>query len=101
MDPFGFRRHVLAQAAFAPLLAGVTIVPLIVGAMVELIARGVVGGALAERTGRRIIEDLRDHVITCGCGCDRLRPGDVVIAMGSPVRIGRLEDAFVRAEPVA
>jgi voltage-gated potassium channel len=50
------------------LLAGVAIFLYIAGAVVELITRGVVGGALAERKRRRIIEELEDHVIICGFG---------------------------------
>ena len=50
------------------LLAGVVIFLYIAGAVVELITRGVVGGALAERKRRRTIEELENHVIICGFG---------------------------------
>jgi voltage-gated potassium channel len=50
------------------LLAGVVIFLYIAGAVVELITRGVLGGAFAERRRRRMIENLDDHVIICGFG---------------------------------
>src|SRR5207253_9150283 len=50
------------------LVAGVTIFLYVSGAIVELIARGLLGGAWAERRRRRIIESLRDHYIVCGYG---------------------------------
>ena len=50
------------------LLAGVVIFLYIAGAVVELITRGIVGGALAERRRRRTIEEIGNHVIVCGFG---------------------------------
>jgi voltage-gated potassium channel len=50
------------------LLAGVAIFLYVAGAIVELIARGVLTGAWAERRRRRMIERLRDHYIICGYG---------------------------------
>src|SRR5919201_937039 len=35
---------------------------------VEMLARGILEGALAERRRRRVIERLRDHYIICGYG---------------------------------
>jgi voltage-gated potassium channel len=40
----------------------------VAGALVELIAGGVIEGRWAERRRRRIIESLRDHYIICGFG---------------------------------
>ncbi len=50
------------------LVAGVAIFAYIAGAIVEMIARGVVTGAWAERRRRRAIDALRDHYIICGYG---------------------------------
>jgi voltage-gated potassium channel len=50
------------------LLAGVAIFAYIAGAIVELIARGVLTGAWAERRRRRRIDRLHDHYIICGYG---------------------------------
>lgn len=50
------------------LLAGVAIFAYIAGAIVEMIARGVLTGAWAERRRRRAIDRLRDHYIICGYG---------------------------------
>ncbi len=50
------------------LLGGVAIFLYLAGVIVEIIARGVLTGAWAERRRRRLIEELRDHVIICGFG---------------------------------
>jgi voltage-gated potassium channel len=50
------------------LLAGVAIFLYVAGAIVELIAHGVLEGAWAERRRRRVIERLHDHYIICGYG---------------------------------
>ena len=50
------------------LIAGVTIFLYVSGAIVELIARGLLGGAWADRRRRRMIEKLRDHYVICGYG---------------------------------
>jgi voltage-gated potassium channel len=50
------------------LIAGVAIFAYVAGAIVEMIAHGVLGGAWAERRRRRIIERMRDHFIICGYG---------------------------------
>ena len=50
------------------LIAGVAIFLYLAGTVVELIARGVLGGNVAERRRRLAIEALRDHVIVCGFG---------------------------------
>jgi voltage-gated potassium channel len=50
------------------LLAGVAIFAYIAGAIVEMIANGVLTGAWAERRRRRAIDRLRDHYIICGYG---------------------------------
>src|SRR5919197_1089905 len=50
------------------LLLGVAIFAYIAGAIVEMIARGVLTGAWAERRRRRAIDRLQDHYIICGYG---------------------------------
>ena len=50
------------------LFAGVAIFLYVAGTLVEIIARGVVTGAWADRRRRRTIDRLRDHVIICGYG---------------------------------
>ena len=48
--------------------AGVAIFLYLAGAVVELIAEGVLGDRFGERRRRRTIEQLRDHTIICGYG---------------------------------
>jgi voltage-gated potassium channel len=52
----------------AVVLAGVGIFLYVAGALVELIASGVIEGRWAERRRRRTIESMRDHYIICGFG---------------------------------
>jgi voltage-gated potassium channel len=49
-------------------LSGISIFAYLGSLVVEAIARGVVGGAWAERRRRRAIDSLRDHYIICGFG---------------------------------
>ena len=50
------------------ILAGMAIYGYLASAIVELIAHGVLTGAMAERRRRRMIERTRDHYIICGYG---------------------------------
>jgi voltage-gated potassium channel len=50
------------------LVAGVAIFTYVAGAIVEMIARGVLTGAWAEKRKRRMIELMREHFIVCGYG---------------------------------
>jgi voltage-gated potassium channel len=52
----------------ALLFAGVAIFLFIAGAIVEVIARGILTGAYTERRKRRLIDQMRDHTIICGYG---------------------------------
>lgn len=52
----------------ALLLAGVAIFLYVAGAIVEVIASGVLTGKWADRKRRQAIERLRDHYIICGYG---------------------------------
>jgi voltage-gated potassium channel len=49
-------------------LAGISIFAYVGSLIVELIARGVIGGMWAERKKRRTLEGMRDHYIICGFG---------------------------------
>ncbi len=50
------------------ILAGMAIYGYLASAIVELIAHGVLTGAMAERRRRRMIERIDDHYIICGFG---------------------------------
>jgi voltage-gated potassium channel len=69
------------------LLAGVAIFLYIAGAIVELIARGVLEDILGERRRRRVIERMRDHTIICGFGRVGRRIGLEFIASGQPFAV--------------
>jgi voltage-gated potassium channel len=60
--------HAAEIATILLLVAGVAIFAYVAGAIVEVIAHGVVGGAWVERRRRRMIERMRDHYIVCGYG---------------------------------
>ncbi|HXY86629.1 MAG TPA: NAD-binding protein [Gaiellaceae bacterium] len=66
------------------LLAGVAIFAYIAGAIVELIARGVLTGAWADRRRRQKIDALRDHYIICGYGRVGRRIGEEFREAGVP-----------------
>jgi len=50
------------------ILAGMAIYGYLASALVELIAHGVLTGAIGERRRKRVIESMRDHYIICGYG---------------------------------
>ena len=50
------------------ILAGMAIYGYLASSIVELIAHGVLTGAMAERRRRRMIERISDHYIICGYG---------------------------------
>jgi voltage-gated potassium channel len=80
------------------LLAGVAIFLYIAGAIVELIARGVLEDAIGERRRRRAIERMRDHTIICGFGRVGRRIGAEFIASDQPfVVIDRNPDSLATA----
>lgn len=60
--------HALVVLDIALIAAGVAIFAYVAGAVVEMVARGVVSGAVGERRRRRPIERMRDHHIICGYG---------------------------------
>jgi voltage-gated potassium channel len=80
------------------LLAGVAIFLYIAGAIVELIARGVLADVLGERRRRRVIERMREHTIICGFGRVGRRIGAEFLASGQPfVVIDRNPDSIATA----
>src|SRR4051812_25991728 len=60
--------HAAELATIALLLAGVAIFAYVAGAIVEVIARGILGEGWTERRRRRAIDRMRDHYIICGYG---------------------------------
>jgi len=81
------------------LLAGVAIFAYIAGAIVEMIANGVLTGAWAERRRRRAIDRLRDHYIICGYGRVGRRVADEFRHAGVPyVVLDFSEDAISAAK---
>jgi voltage-gated potassium channel len=50
------------------ILAGMAIYAYIAGALVEIVARGVLTGAWSDRRRQRVIDQLNDHFIICGYG---------------------------------
>jgi voltage-gated potassium channel len=66
------------------LLGGVAIFLYVAGVIVELIARGILEGALAERRRRRLIEKQHDHYIVCGYGRVGRRVADEFRKAGVP-----------------
>lgn len=66
------------------LLAGVAIFLYIAGAIVELIARGVLEDVVGGRRRRRAIERMREHTIICGFGRVGRSVADEFVATGQP-----------------
>lgn len=66
------------------LIAGVAIFLYIAGAIVELIARGVLEDVIGERRRRRAIERMHGHTIICGFGRVGRRIGAEFLASGQP-----------------
>ncbi len=69
-------------ATIVLLVAGVAIFAYVAGAIVEVIAQGVLGGAWAERRRRRMIDGMRDHYIVCGYGRVGRRIGEELAEAG-------------------
>jgi voltage-gated potassium channel len=79
------------------LLLGVAIFAYIAGAIVEMIARGVLTGAWAERRRRRAIDRLRDHYIICGYGRVGRRVADEFRTAGVPYVVLDFSDDAIDA----
>lgn len=83
----------------ALLLCGVAIFLYIAGAVVEIIARGILGGTLTERRRRRMLESLDDHVIICGFGrVGRSVAAEVAAAGRTSVVVDVNPESVARAE---
>jgi voltage-gated potassium channel len=65
-------------------LAGISIFAYVGSLIVELIARGVIGGMWAERRRRRMLDALRDHYIICGFGRVGRRVAEEFREAGAP-----------------
>jgi voltage-gated potassium channel len=68
----------------ALILAGMAIYGYLASAIVELIAHGVLTGAVSERKRRRMIEQTNDHYIICGYGRVGRQVADEFKAAGAP-----------------
>ena len=75
------------------LFAGVAIFLFIAGAIVEVIARGLLTGAYTERRKRRLIDQMRDHTIICGYGRVGRRVAAEFRAYGKPYVIVEFNEA--------
>jgi voltage-gated potassium channel len=65
-------------------LAGISIFAYVGSLIVEVIARGVLGGLWAERRRRRMLEALHDHYIVCGFGRVGRRIAEEFSRAGAP-----------------
>lgn len=81
----------------ALLVCGVVIFLYIAGTVVEVITRGVLGGAFAERKRRHMLEDLDDHVIICGFGRVGRAVAEEVAATGRPYVVVDVNEESVEA----
>ncbi|MCW2975260.1 MAG: transport system, NAD-binding component [Actinomycetia bacterium] len=94
-------------------LAGLTTIVYAGAVIVEIIAGGVLTGALAERRRERTIERLRDHLIICGYGrvgrrvAEELQMSnepcvsrDLLVGVGNAEELRRLEDLFAAGDRV-
>jgi voltage-gated potassium channel len=85
----------MALFTIALLLLGLAIFAYVAGAIVEVIAQGVVGGAWAERRRRRAIEAMRDHYIICGYGRVGRRSGHELAAADVPYVVLDFSDVAI------
>jgi voltage-gated potassium channel len=79
------------------LLAGVAVFLYLAGAIVELIARGVLADAVGDRRRRRAIERMQNHTIICGLGRVGRRAAAEFIATGQPFVVLDITPAAVAA----
>ena len=86
------------------LFGGVGVFLYLAGVIVDVITRGVVSEALNEPRRKKVIEELRDHVIICGyrrvgrgrCGVHRHQVPDVVVDINpEPVETAQSEGLLV------
>jgi voltage-gated potassium channel len=79
----------------ALLFSGVAIFLYLAGAIVELITRDVFGGRFSERRRRRMIEQMRDHVVVCGFGRVGRSVAAEVQAAGVPLVVVDVHEAAI------
>ena len=80
-------------------LSGVAIFGYFAAQLVDEIAHGVLGGAWREKRRRRMIDELRDHIIVCGYGRVGRRAADEFRASGIPFLVlDHSDDASAAAE---
>src|SRR3954468_23852466 len=69
----------------AIVLSGVAIFGYFAAQIFDSIAHSVLGGAWREKKRRKMIDDLRDHIIVCGYGRVGRRAGDELEEAGAPL----------------
>ncbi len=79
--PHGAKAEALTIAV---VLAGVAIFSYFASQLVDALAHGILGGARREKRRRRMIEELRDHIIVCGYGRVGRRAAEEFRAAGVP-----------------
>jgi voltage-gated potassium channel len=79
--PHGLKAELLTIGV---VLSGVAIFGYFAAQIVDSIAHGVLGGAWREKKRRKMIDQLRDHIIVCGYGRVGRRAGDELRKAGVP-----------------
>lgn len=80
-------------------LAGVAIFGYLAAQLFDSIAHGILGGAWREKRRRKMIDELRDHIIVCGYGRVGRRAAEELRLAGAPyVVLDYSEEAIAEAE---
>jgi voltage-gated potassium channel len=79
--PHGFRAELLTVAI---ILSGVAIFGYFAAQIFDSVAHRVLGGAWREKKRRKMIDQIRDHIIVCGYGRVGRRAGDELRLAGVP-----------------
>jgi voltage-gated potassium channel len=79
--PHGLKAELLTIVV---VLSGVAIFGYFAAQIVDSIAHGVLGGAWREKKRRKMIDELRDHIIVCGYGRVGRRAGEELRQAGVP-----------------
>jgi len=83
----------------AVVLSGVAIFGYFAAQLVDAVAHGILGGAWREKRRRRMIDELRDHIIVCGYGRVGRRAAEDFRSAGTPfVVLDFGEEALAFAE---
>ena len=83
----------------AIVLSGVAIFGYFAAQIFDSIAHEILGGARKEKKRRRMIDQLRDHIIVCGYGRVGRRAAEELTAFGHSVRRARLQPRRDRVRP--